>query len=266
MAASVERPFALWQEVLEGDGFQRPLYLAIVNIGAARDVAATGQGDLFGLLPVEGPYPETILRLLGQIRAALSPSYVDAQLVALDQGRCVAGAPPVGAAFGAVFGYGGLMESIQQSAPGAMSDRAQRRFAAAAAVRRAFFTEGLPDAAVPFTVRVMLVRPEVAAATFAIADQTAELIPGGDAAPMAWVEGADITLGVPDQPPLTFGDGDWAILDFLSGPTLQSRAQFAQVTYNIGPYAATFRLEFEGRSVPFLGAAMSEILCSNALE
>lgn len=260
-ATLVERPFALWHQMSE------PALGALsARISRAEAVAASGQGDLMDILPVEGPYPSTILRLLGQVRAALSPAYMDAQLVALDRTRCVAGAPPVGQAFAAVFGYDGQMERLQQSAPGPVSPRAAVRFAAADTVRAAYFTPGLADPAVPFSLRLMAVSPAISPVTVTLGPQVLELVAGGEPAPAAWTSDAAMSLAVPDQPAVAVPGGNWSILTFLSGSTLQTRGPLAQVAHRLGPYTATFRLEFEGADVPFLSDAMTEILCQNAME
>ncbi|WP_299733474.1 type VI secretion system membrane subunit TssM [uncultured Tateyamaria sp.] len=265
-ARFVERPFVPWHRLLEGAVGTRPLDRVLEGLAEARRVALTGQGDLGTVLPREVPVPSAVERLVGQVLAALSVDYVDAQLVALDRARCVPGAPPVGAQFGAVFGYGGQMQRLQQSAPGPVSVRARARFDAAAAVRAAMFVQGQADAVVPFAVRLMLVNPAIEPVTIILGDQVLELTSGGAPARAVWTETTPVSLAVPDAPPATLIGGGWSILTFLSGDTLQSRGPLAQVAHRIGPYTATFRLEFQGTDVPFLSDAFKEITCQNALE
>ncbi|MFL4472333.1 hypothetical protein ACERZ8_21505 [Tateyamaria armeniaca] len=229
-------------------------------------MAATGQGDLLVALPERGPLPDPVLRLIGQVRSALSADYVDARLIALDRARCLPGAPAVGAEFASVFGYGGQMQRLRQSSPGPLSQRAEARFDAAEAVRAAFFVQGQADPVVPFSVRLMAVSPVIEPVTVVVGEQVLELSPGGPPAQAVWSERSAILLAVPDAPPATLIGGGWSILTLLSGDNLQSRGPLAQVVHRIGPYTATFRLEFQGADVPFLSDAFKEITCQNALE
>lgn len=266
LAGMVERPFVPWHRMLEGAAGARPLDRVLAGLAEARRVALTGQGDLGAVLPRDVPLPAPVERLMGQVLAALSAQYVDAQLVALDRARCVPGAPVVGAGFAAVFGYGGQMQRLEQSAPGPVSPRARARFDAAAAVRAAMFVQGQADAVVPFALRLMLVSPAIEPVTVILGDQVLEVTPGGAPAQAVWTETTPVSLAVPDAPPATLIGGGWSILTFLSGDTLQQRGPLAQVAHRIGPYTATFRLEFQGTDVPFLSDAFKEITCQNALE
>jgi len=265
-AALVERPFVPWHQMHAGSPGARPLDRLLASIDAARVAVTTGQGDLAAILPGADPYPPAILRLIVQLRDALSPAFVDAQLAALDRARCAPGAPPVGAGFADVFGPDGRMQQLRQSALGPVSPRARARFAAADAVRSAFFTKGEPSPVVPFIVRLMAVRPEISPVTFTLGDQSFDLVAGGDGVAAQWTDTGVIALAVPDQPPLVVTGGGWSMLRFLSGDTLQSRGPLAQVVHRLGPYSATFRLEFQGGAVPFLSEAFEEILCTNGME
>lgn len=266
-ARRIEDLFASWQEMGAGVAPDRPVDQLLRAVAQAGEVSVTGQGALADILSAAGPYPDTILRLVGQVRAALTPSFVDAQLVALDRARCVAGAPPVGAGFGAVFGPDGQMARIQSAAGEAVSARAARRFASADAVRSLFFVEGGAAPVVPFTIRVMAASPQIAPITVVVGEQALELTPEGDARAVIWNEAAQISLGVPDAPLVPLGgDGGWSMLTFLSGESLQSRGPLAQVAHRIGPYTVTFRVQFDGAAVPFLTEAFAEITCKNAME
>ncbi|MEO0487912.1 MAG: ImcF-related family protein, partial [Pseudomonadota bacterium] len=254
-AGLVERPFASWHALLEGAQGGRPLDAVLAALGRAGDVAASGQGALGQALDLGDAVPAPVVRLVGQVEDVLAPAFVDAQLVALDRTRCVPGGPPVGVGFGAVFGYGGQMEKLAASAPDFLSARVQARFAAADRVRAAFFTPGIEGPVVPFTVRAMAVTPSISPVTMGLGARVLELPTGGPAVPAVWTNDAPITLAVPDQPALAVVGGDWSILTFLSGESLQTRGPLAQVAHRLGPYTATFRLEFEGAEVPFLSDA-----------
>ncbi len=259
-------PFAPWHVMDIGAVGKSPLERLVVSLGEAARAAETGQGDLGAVLVDDPAYPATVRRIVMQVRDAMSPTFVDAQLVALDAARCVPGAPPVGQAFVAVFGYDGQMERLQQSAPGPISPRARVRFDAADKVKRAFFTEGVAAPAIPFNIRLMAVSPSISPVTVRLGDQVLDLAPEGAPAPAAWTGAGAISLSVPDQPPTELAGGGWSILTFLSGESLQSRGPLAQVAHRLGPYTATFRLEFEGNDVPFLMQAFQEITCPNAME
>ena len=265
-AGRVERPFELWHQMVAGGSGARPLDGVLKGLAQAGAIAASGQGDLLAALPDAGPFPDPVLRLVGLVRAAMSPAFVDARLVALDRVRCVPGAPVVGASFAAVFGPGGQMQRLEQSAPGPVSPRAQARFDAAAAVRRAMFVPGQADAVVPLAVRLMAVVPAIEPVTLTLGEQVLTLSPGGAPAQAVWSERAAVLLAVPDAPPVALVGGGWSILSLLSGESLQTRGPVAQVAHRIGPYTATFRLEFQGADVPFLSDAFKEITCQNALE
>lgn len=265
-AGRVQSPFADWHALLQGAVGARALDRVLVALSQGRSVATTGQGDLLAVLPETGPYPAPLLRMMGQVRAALSPAYIDAQLVALDRARCVAGAPPVGVGFALAFGPGGQVERLQNTAPGPVSVRARDRFAAAKAVRAAFFAEGGDALAVPFTIRSMAVSPAISPVTVQIGAQVLDLVPGGAAGAVVWRGEGPVLLSVPDQPPVALAGGPWSMLSFLSGETLQTRGQLVQVAHRVGPYTATFRLEFEGGDVPFLAPAFQEITCDNAMK
>ncbi len=265
-ASLVERPFAPWHALLEGPQGGRPLDAVLTALGRAGVVAASGQGSLRDTLAMPVGVPAPIVRLVGQVEQALSPGFVDAQLVALDRARCVPGAPVVGAGFASVFGYGGRMEQLAEETTGAVSARAAKRLAASEVVRAAFFTPGIAGPVVPFTLRLMTVSPAISSVTVGFGAQLLELTPAGPAVPAVWTNGSPVTLAVPDQPALDVVGGEWSMLTLLSGETLQTRGGLAQVVHRIGPYTATFRLEFEGADVPFLSESFKEIMCSNALE
>ncbi|MEP4246677.1 type VI secretion system membrane subunit TssM [Tateyamaria sp.] len=258
-AGVIERPFLDWHATPF-------IEHALASVRQAREVARTGQGDLAATLPDNASYPETVVRLLGQVREALSPTFVDAQLMALDQTRCVAGGPVVGVGFGAVFGPGGQMERLTASAPGPVSTRARDRFAAARDVRAAFFGQGAEDPLVLFGIRLMAVSPPIAPVTVRIGEQVLDLTPGGALLPARWTGAGSVALSVPDQPPIELPGGGWSILTLLSGEGLQSRGPVAQVSHDLGPYTATFRLEFGGADVPFLMQSFQEITCQNAIK
>ncbi|MEM6371304.1 MAG: type VI secretion system membrane subunit TssM [Pseudomonadota bacterium] len=260
-ARRIARPFEPWHLLMAGTAGARPLDRVLAGLAQAGQIAATGQGDLGAVLPADAPYPEAVLRIVGQVRAALSPQFVDARLTALDRGRCGPDAPRAGAAFAPVFGPGGEMERLAATAPGPVSPFAAARFASAERIRAAFFQPGQGGAAVPFGVRLIAVTPPVAPVTLIMGGQTLDLVPGAAPAQALWREGALMAMAVPDAPLVPVPGQGWSILSFLSGPDLQTQGPLAQVSHRIGPYTATFRLEFQGEDVPFLSNAFKEITC-----
>ena len=150
---------------------------------------ANRQGSLRDALAMPVGVPAPVVRLVGEVQAALSPAFVEAQLVALDQARCGPGTPVVGVGFDAVFGYGGQMEKLAADVPGPVSPRAAARFAAAETVRAAFFTPGISGPVVPFTLRLMTISPSISPVTVGLGPRLLELTPGGAAVPAVWTNG-----------------------------------------------------------------------------
>ena len=239
LADGIERPFKPWHMMWEGPADAWPIDSVLGSMRVAREVARTGQGDLTVTLPDDAPFPAAIVRLLSQVRGALSPEYVDTQLVALDRARCVPGAPVVGVGFGAVFGPGGQIETLAQAAPGPVSTRARDRFAAARDVRAAFFGGGTQDPSVLFGIRLMAITPPISPVTVRMGAQLLDLAPGRAAVPVQWTGAGAIALSVPDQPPIELAGGEWSILTLLSGESLQSRGPLAQVAHDLGPVSYT---------------------------
>lgn len=64
----------------------------------------------------------------------------------------------------------------------------------------------------------------------------------------------------------SFGDGPWAIVNFLRQGRTRQSGNSVDVSHQIGPHTLGYRLIFDAPTVPFMMRAFSEFSCPDSFE
>ena len=194
--------------------------------------------------------------------------------------------------FGEFFGPGGRMDrfygtwlaphvtregaTLVPLAGSAVGDRLNpavlAQFTRAEAIRAAFFSGGSPDPAVTMFVSHVASSPSVELALMTLNGDSARTAPGDQPVRLEWPgNGAGVSVELyPGEngrdSNASYGDGRWAIIDFLRRGRAQVSGNVAEVTHQIGGRSITYRVEVDSTTMPFLMPELSDFACPTSLE
>lgn len=194
--------------------------------------------------------------------------------------------------FGEFFGSGGRMDAFYSAylqpyvtrtasglQPVASSPVGQRlnpatlrQFERAEAIRAAFFKFGSQDPQVTMFISHESSSPSVELAFLQLNGSQIQSRSGDSPAQAIWPgQGAGVTVEMfPAEAgrnsSKVFGDGRWAVVQFLRQGQARASGNAVTVTHEIGGRTITYKIEFEATTVPFLMPELADFSCPTSLE
>ncbi|SFJ82182.1 type VI secretion system membrane subunit TssM [Jannaschia pohangensis] len=194
--------------------------------------------------------------------------------------------------FGEFFGSGGRMDRfygqwlaphVTRTASGIvpvpgspvgerLNAQTLRQFDRAEAIRAAFFSGNSSEPQVSMFFTHVSSSPSVELALINVNGASGRTGPGDQPVKLDWPgEGAGVVIELYPQEPgrasdKKFGDGRWAIIDFLRQGQTRVNGNVAEVTHQIGGRTITYKVEVDSTTVPFLMPELADFQCPTSLE